>query len=507
MTAPFPWRPFGALSVVFWTICLFVAQGKPFFFDEICAVSLAALPTFAEIWQRIGEGLELNPPGYFYLLSLLPVPADPHLIYRIPSIFGCWLFALCTVDLLRYRVRATLALSCVTIPLFTSVADHVVEARSYGLILGLGALAFWAWMRGHQSPRAWPFWLVLAGAGWALTWLHYYAPYFLVSIAMGELVRARQRGWVWPVWAALVSAALPMAALLPLIRQHSRSSDTFFSGVLTGSLLAVYGEALAAAGLLLFAVAFAAFRVTGGGPRPAGFAGFEVCACAMLLLMPVVIFVVALTVTRAYTPRYLYPTLLGVTLLTAWALDQFPDPSRRLNWILTGGVCLYALAQFILLPLRPLPAEQVARSWTAPEGSEPIVVSSQLCFLELYQYAKPSLRARLRYLVDLESARRIQGADTPDRSLTVLAKMRPLPVRDFASFAREQTDFLLLGSNHLTWHVERLLAEHATLRALDHQFLSYCGVPQGSEEFRGYATLFRVTHGAAVSRETERPNR
>src|SRR5262249_28447282 len=140
-------------------------------------------------------------------------------VTRLPSMIGFWTMAMVIFAIVRERGNATLALAAICLPIFTAAYRYSYEARPYGLMLGLGALAWFAWIRASADCKRGVY-LPLLGVWLAAgLWNHYYAALVYVPIATGEAVRSvRIRRIDAPLWAVVAGSILAAVPLAPLIR-------------------------------------------------------------------------------------------------------------------------------------------------------------------------------------------------------------------------------------------------------------------------------------------------
>src|SRR6185436_3668249 len=125
------------------------------------------------------------------------------------------LYAFCS-----FRRRPQLGLLAAALLVTSPVLDFAVEARPYGLFVGLGAAALALWQRAGQTGKG------RSAALGALTvvllagpWIHYYALLVVVPLGLGELARRRRTGrWDGPMCAVLLAAALDVVPLALFVR-------------------------------------------------------------------------------------------------------------------------------------------------------------------------------------------------------------------------------------------------------------------------------------------------
>jgi hypothetical protein len=166
------------------------ARHKPLWHDEIYTLLLARLPSIGTQWAALRDGVDLVPPlNGFATRAAVAVAGHGPVAVRIPAAIGFWTMGLAVFVMVRRRSNAALALAAVFIPFSTPAFRYSYEARPYGLMMGLAALAWLAWTeaaRGHRRRMYLP---VLTFALAAGLWNHYFAILVYAPIVAGELAR------------------------------------------------------------------------------------------------------------------------------------------------------------------------------------------------------------------------------------------------------------------------------------------------------------------------------
>src|SRR5215831_16240186 len=68
---------------------LILASQKLLWYDELLTLHVSTLKPFSLLWQALHEGVDGMPPGYYVMVQLANMlPGDPHIILRLPSMFG-----------------------------------------------------------------------------------------------------------------------------------------------------------------------------------------------------------------------------------------------------------------------------------------------------------------------------------------------------------------------------------------------------------------------------------
>ena len=468
--------------------------------DELYTWYFARLPSMGRVWEELSTGVEQLPP-FFYVLTRasLAVFGNNELALRAPAIAGIALACVCLFALLTRLAGPAYGAVAAAVPLATHAFRFSWEARPYALLVGFAAAAFLC----HQlradgvRPR-------LAAAGLALalaaaTAVHYYGALIVLPIALGELVRALLARRVdWPVVAALLGPAVPLAIATPLILDAQRYAHAFWTrfGLVSAADFYVF---------LLRAGVFPEWRI----PNWLGWSFTAIVlagALAVLLrppverrvapvvatalgfvLLPLAGVVGGLLVTGAYSPRYVLPAVVGPAVLVALALHRLAAGTQLVGAVAAAVVVAWSAVIFQywhrdvgwdLERQRELIA--FLERETRPDGP-PVAVAHWHDFSELSHYAPPPLAGRLLRLSAPEEALRYLGSRSTEDGLVVLSRFSPLRVVPLDGF---DEPFLLLmtvrgSESGWNWIEPALRADGRTL------------VPVASDGPRGFL-LYRV---------------
>jgi hypothetical protein len=419
------------ISAAYFYSAVVTAISKPFWMDEVLAVSTARLPTMGEVWSAIWSGAEFSPPTYhFFLHALIRLAGahDDHLVARLPSIIAVYGAALCICFLVRRRLGTTAAVISLGVILCSGLFDYAVQARQYALLaLGLGAaLLIWDGISDTKHPhaRALALWLILA----ICLCLHFYGIVVVATIGVAELLWfATRREFRWPLWLALAAtgpveaACYPLASHLAVFSAGDAVASNYYAKPIFGSLapslfdLMFGGERNAMLWLETFMLAGVAYLVQPaasaisapdtassfeGRPEVLSRLGIVIVA---LCTLPIITFGLSFFATKSFSARYMSEVALlsGIAVACMWSLL----PARRLV-----ALCLVPLLVVFNIhpPREPDPTQTALSSLDAARPPLPIVVGEGLLYIELMEAADPQTRSRLVYLL------RPPGAISPD---------------------------------------------------------------------------------------------
>ena len=240
-----PVRAFTLLTAFYFIVVCSLSSLKLLWLDELITLHIARLSGPAAIWQALWHGADPNPPLSHLLVHYSRLVFGEHEVtLRMPAMIGYWMGMLALFFYLKRRVPGTWAVAGTVWLMTMGAFEYSYESRSYGIFFGLAMVAFLFWSRavdGTSRSKRRHFGL-LAGLCIALAAgisTNYFAVVAFLPVSIGEFTRsailfARKRRFGnkcstvrdlrevidFPVWLAIVSAALPLVAYRPLI-EHS----------------------------------------------------------------------------------------------------------------------------------------------------------------------------------------------------------------------------------------------------------------------------------------------
>lgn len=414
---------------------------------------MARLPSFADTWRASVAGVDLSPPLNVWLTrGTHAVTGVGPISTRLPALIG-FSVALWTVfAVLHRRAGLTAATSGALLLFFTAGLRYAAEARAYGVMMGLAAVALYAWLEAAAGRRRFLQVPLLGVALAASLWNHYFGILVFAPVVAGEVVRLIQnRRLDAPIAAAIAAAAVAAVPLLPLVAVASQQRSTFWSGRTSHVGIADgYGFLLApmleppflAAAIVIAAFIGAAAMMHRIAPDVRRVCAHEAVALTVGLVIPLLGLVLGF-VTSAVVPRYFLSAIpfIGIVLpLAIWRANTRRSPAPLVACafliVLTG----INIADASRLRFRdPVAGRSVLlESLRSPS---PTVVSSSLQFLQLWYYAPADLRGRMVYLADPSEALERSGSDTIDRGYLALSRWTAVPIETFEAFANRFPGF------------------------------------------------------------------
>jgi hypothetical protein len=480
------------------------AAAKPLWFDELLTQAVARQPSASAIWMALRNGLDANPPLFYFIERFLSTWIPNELIaFRLVSVLAFSVTLLCVYSFVQKRSGARAALICAACLFVTPLNTvYAAEARPYSLLVACLAFALLAYQR--LPSAAWTtgllFSLSLAES------LHYYAGLACFPFFVAELVcfysTARFRTWVWlSMFASLIPAVLSIPLFLSLKRIYGahywartgfelipKTYGVFFR------LDAMWGLAIASVAFLVVIGAWArsaASRGMRGGDDSQSSAEF---ALALGLVAFPIFGVIATKIAHGgATDRYFLPAILGMLAAFGYVLRRV----RPTQFTLVAALIFVAVGSqefgFLRFTLPSLRGTQSRAAFLLPlleaahRDDLPLVISDAGQYVEFSHDAPPSLNLRMAALVEPSSAVIYAQTDTVDELVIGLSRYTPLQVYDFKSFAAAHQVFLLYSDGSpFDWWPNRLIHDGARLEMIAKQ---------------GGGTLYRVALNPAAARE------
>ncbi len=392
--------------------CILWSLRKPMWGDEVFTHIELSDPSFGHLLSAVtrlgGAGMPLFyltawPWAHLFGLSDLSLR-----LYSSVGVCGAFLILLIT---LRRFVAPSSAFLGAAFGLFASliVLDQNSEARGYGLYLLLCALAIAQVSKVAQTGR--PRWtdlplLALTQAGLVLGHVLglVYAGLLLLALVVADAAqrRFRLRVYLWGLagWLALIPWIPAIRASAAVGRPHGWISVPTVADL--GASLsfwlftALYWQisthppvALILAGwfcaitvvLVLVVTAAWSFRSATRDQRSLYVIGF------LLVAAPIFLYLISVTITPVFLPRYTVPSAMGVAILAAAWANRVRAGKGIAGLALAGGVLLLPIAAALLAHPESLNVRRVD-SITA---GRPIVCDSLKDFLVMTRYgARPS---------------------------------------------------------------------------------------------------------------------
>jgi hypothetical protein len=447
------------------------APHRSLWIDEYLTFYLARLP-LPEIWKALLTGAESHPPSFLILThaSMSLFGSGPFAL-RLPAVLGFLVMELCLFRFVARRTSRIVAFAAMLVPFTTQAVSFAMEARGYGLLLGMTGLALIAWQAAVER-RSGLASVMLAVSLAGATASHYFGVLIVGPLALGELVRTlREKRIDWRIWAAFLAPLIPLAFCIPLIQasrgyaaKHGLLHPEFdyFAFLLRNghALLLVLLGAIAS-----YAVWFSRERTVSLRRRDGGFPPHEVAAVAGFLILPVIAFLLTRQLHLPFADRYVLSATLGVSVLVALTLDSMPGRDA-LAVLMLAGLVVWAGGSYIMRGYITAGPGEPEDRFLLQHGNPdlPIVAADIDSFLRLTRSGPESLTKRVVYLTDVDLAFQYLGTNTSDRILTDLRPWLPMHIESFCGYIVNTPEFEVYGSGDLNndWLIRALPQDTAS---------------------------------------------
>lgn len=397
-----------AFSLLYFAVTGLLASRRLLWFDELSTLAAIRRPS---LWNALTNGLEPNPPVFFAAAKAsVHLFGETELAARLPSIFGVWIFVICLYMFARRRVKPTFAMLAAIFPLTTGAWPYAAESRPYGMLLGFTGLTLVCWQGAtsgrHRRWSALGLFVSLIGA----LSTHFFAVLLWVPLGVAFLSRwIRRRRFDWAVVFALAFSPLILILYRPIITNARTLGGSFwarpdpflavrFYGFLLDDAVAALVATTMLAGL---AASFTNRRISRLLRAPTE----DLVLIVTLLALPVFGVILARLATGAFTERYALPAVAGFAVLFAFAASRCFGRSRLVGvllvMILTGGFLMNSARQIKWAVTIAAKEHRLHdQLLTDAPGTDPIVVTDPVQFLQMTRYAPLQLNQRLIYLTD-----------------------------------------------------------------------------------------------------------
>jgi hypothetical protein len=456
------------------------AARKPFWFDEILTIRIAAQPAGAPMWQAMTAGFEFTPPAAYLVTRLVrQYLGTSELTVRLPEIVCGIVVWFCTFVIVNRRFGAAAGFGAVFLILASGASAFFIEARAYALVLAGVMLAWMSWQSREWRPGALSVAGIASGLALALA-AHMWAIVAPACFLLSAAVRGWMRGKLdWPAVAAVIGPCA-VAACYPALVAGSRS--VLFAGpVYEWGLGEAYGFVLGfmphlVIGCLVVFLGCTSLRRDADSAAPSRSLPADEAALALsLIAAPAAIFAVTSAMHSAFMTRYALVAAPALAVLLAQGFAFFESRHRLACHYLLLAMGGLVAADTVGVAVKgwhlAAPAADLRTVSRAAMPGERIVYTAGLRFLEADYYAPPEIAGRLAFVADRDLARQLVGTDGVDAAYVLGKRYFGLrgQVLSLDELASGTSSFLLVGAGDdpLDWLTGKLQSLGAELRAVN----------------------------------------
>jgi len=296
-----------------------------------------------------------------------------------------------------------------------------------------------------------------------------------------------------------------------MIRSARQIGSVFWTKVGLVQALSIY-PALLDRLVIVLVIISAILIVTGiaGGDREPerGLRAHEAAAVLGILVLPLLAYLLAKSVTGALAPRYVLATVVGIAIAFTFAAREVFGGAVTPAFVVLAALALSALGGELTFAKkqRQLRAElnhdDLAQIVAGRPGS--VVVMDNDLVMQLWHYEPQPIADRLVYVSDEKAALELYGWNTTERAFAGLQPFsKNVHVRTYADFVRGDRRFTLIdaGPGHVTRELLRDGAEIRMIATYRNQFVLDVQLPAGPTlRSLGVEWPSKLRHSAAVER-------
>jgi hypothetical protein len=440
-----------AILILFAATCA-IARTRAFWYDEIFTRQIARLGSWQRIVAALHNGIDLQPPFFFFLTAQTRSIGGEEVGLRLPGILGFTFAAFALYVIARRWFSPGYAIGVALTPWILFLDDLVMEARPYGLVIGCAALALLGWTYRDRWPRAGRIGYLAGMLGAAAS--HYYG--FTIAAPFGAaaawtLWRKRR----WDLWTILgcVCAAVPNLWNLRLIHE---AIAIYKDGAWNRPRWFVLADSLYGGSLAVLAGVFVVYLLLRRGRKEESLLEDEFLACWVgFSAIPIIAMFMAMTISGMFVLRYFSMYSLGYGLLLAYLLERSAKGSRRVGFGV-GCATLLAFACIAALCVRRFEFERDNVSLQCadltgllepPEFREShLLIGDPHLALQLSLYCD-DIRNRIVFGVDPQRALVYHGNNTDQKGMLRLGAYSPVAVEPLDEFLRgERRELMVFDS-------------------------------------------------------------
>jgi len=479
---------------------------RPLFYDELFTFYVARLDTLGAVWRALLSGADNHAPLEYLLCHVtMKMFGESAIVLRLPSMIA---YLLAIAGYYRF-VRNAFGASQALIALLASVMcyhEMLFCARPYGLLMGVCAGLLVCWQNARSNQYRIASLICIALLSFLAPLLHYYGALLVLPIVGAEIRRTQLSGRIdRAIWLSCAFVILPLPILWPFIVSARAYSHGFWTKALTGdaNIVLVYLFLLWRL-MICFLIAGAVWpfaKIVARRQRrtqPARVASPEFVAGLVLILSPIIVYIIAITITNASSTVYSLQAGFGAGIVlaawveTRWIVKRSLALSLSLFLVpLLCDICSGTDPLYLPPTMRFIAAHAFRLQTSEPPtiaGTRaeaelalamsrgrhlPVVFASPTQFMRAVYYGGEAGRTFI-YLSDREIALSLLKFDTVDRGLSQLGPFAHLQVLDYSEFISTHNEFLVvtLPANNreeqiMTWLPTRLKSEHAKCEVLN----------------------------------------
>jgi Dolichyl-phosphate-mannose-protein mannosyltransferase len=417
----------GAFLGILFSVFLYSATARLFWFDELFTLHLAQKPL--AVWSNLANGADNNPPLSYWLTAIsMTVFGPTEWAVRVPAMLGGLASCLCVYLFVRHRRTSGEAFLAMTVLIVTApVWVYFLEARPYSLLIAFTAMALLSWQ------REWRLAFIASMTCGMLSHYYFVVPAFVLFWA--EVARVWQnrkinRGML----IGFLAVAVALAATYPIWGYATKTYQAGFWAKVKFTRSAVedtfhefYRKEVTIP--VMFALCVGVLFSRKRDDREA-YPLPETVALVGLALGPLIGVAIGAKLVGAFYYRYILASILGFAVLFAFAIARTSGNNRVALALASGAFILFGAIGNYRLSGGHYRAEAKelhdTANFLASHTQTRVIVESPFEFSRIWQYH--GKQVAVAFLADTELAMKHTQADTVDRGIQALARFTTAPV-------------------------------------------------------------------------------
>ncbi|MGA2896272.1 MAG: glycosyltransferase family 39 protein [Acidobacteriaceae bacterium] len=463
--------------------------------DEFGTATTGSIPGIAQlIHVELTKPYSPDPIGYTGLMhAVVHGFGVSAFAMRLPSMCGYLLMQGCLFYFVRRISSERAATFALAFPALAGIVSYSIQARPYGVLLGLSALAMLSWQTAARRDSRRTSALVILSLSLAMAVnTQYYGVLLLIPLCAAESIRVleRRRADV-PVLVSILAGmgglivAVPFAKALSQFSADHQPTEVSYHFITHSYLWLMFGydgvsvhlQRLIGVGLALFFLSLIAGFV---GLRSRVALRLSHAEAAFVLLFsayPILVYLLARFVTHFAESRYTQSAMIGITAIFAVLMAPLLERKTTGRIVLVSLFAAIAISGFFrvrsekelgLSTMSSLALDPVTqRSLEATAGQPIYVANATVYFIVGYYSPSPDLRSRIRIVYSEDPKYYSESLGDEYRQLVNgrAAGIRDIVPYEFVSKPGTE-DLLLLYHNPWDWTDEALSASHGQITYL-----------------------------------------
>ena len=475
------------LALLTAVIALALSHYRLLWYDEILVIWTDSVSTVGRLLhvQRTWP-ISLDPMVYPLVAhSLIRLLGASAFVVRLPSMVGFGVMQLCIFVFVARIAGRHAGLIAMIYPTITACFYFAVEARPYGMMLGLVGIAMIAWQTAVRRDGRRLGALIALACAIALTLnVHYYGVLMLVPICGAEALRWFENRRVdLAVFASIVIGASGIVFTLPFMRGASQFGIHSFAPPVTGALLSqAYLYLLPTLEpqhkrtfLLLCAIVLLSLWMLTKSKRRSS-AKPELLFLLLLAAVPIIGYMFGKFLVHVFLFRYVIEGVIGLSALFAIPIGSFFKRERYSVALLSCLVLILAVfGSNDILNQRKKNRAVMADLMVSPEVKGLLLKGSdgRIYFQDIQEFAQatyyepdPELKSRMVLLFSAQEEIRWRGRDTDSLTAIHLKNFHSeFPSETFETVAFSPLMHVIISYPHdsnVDW-TAKAFAEHHTI--------------------------------------------